>query len=134
LNANNSSNVSIDLRVTTVTSGTVTKLIGIPQPTSGTSREIISGVTLKVNAYSRKRGWGYPEVIDLTLTWASTVSSGVIVAWLTDKLKGRKARLEVNNQQVSPRDEAAIAKAVRAALELQGKQANGQADETEESK
>jgi hypothetical protein len=113
---NDSTSTWIDLRVTTIEASLVTDLTGSVHPDPGQTREVAPGVVIRVLSHQHRRGWGYPEVLNFALTWASTVSSGILVAWLADRLKGHKARLDIENRKVTSLDEKTIRDAIDKAV------------------
>jgi hypothetical protein len=92
-------------------------LMGNPQRVgSGTSAAVAPGATLTLNGMLMRKALGFPETLELALSFGTGVASGVVANWLYAKLKGRNVRLRIEEMEVDI-DEGEIKRIVSRSIE-----------------
>jgi hypothetical protein len=103
---------SITVTITSTDQEIGRSLFGVDSVERGSTHEVTPDLMVRVNEHRSVRGFGEPEVLQLVLTFASTTSSGLIVAWFTDRLRNRKALIDVEGKRATAADETGLRQAV----------------------
>ncbi len=71
-----------------------------------TKTEIEEGVELVYEGSIIRKSFGIPEIVQLSLMMGGNIASGVIAAWLYDRLKDREVALEIGGEEVEVDEES----------------------------
>jgi hypothetical protein len=66
----------------------------------GTSTEIPGYATLTVESLTMRKAFGFPETVELALSFGTGVASGLVANWLFAKLRGRTVSLRIERTEV----------------------------------
>jgi hypothetical protein len=72
---------------------------------TGDTNEISEGAELTYNGTKIQKGLDIPSVVQMTLDVGSNVATGVVAAWLYDKLKDRDVNLTLGGEKVEVQKE-----------------------------
>ena len=91
-----------DIEIETFERNLKNDLVGSENPQEGTRLSLADGVFVTYRGARIERGFlESKEIIELTVSFGSGVSSGLVANWLFAKLQGRRARLKIHRRETA---------------------------------
>lgn len=66
----------------------------------GGKRELSTDAILELKGVSKTKAFGFPETIELVLSFGIGATSSLLASWLYEKIKGRATNLRIDRTEV----------------------------------
>jgi|SRR3989344_7050667 len=95
------SNNKMELEIYTHDKDLLPNILGKSSPSRSDSVVIDGNAKLTYRGITIRLSDGLPEIINLTLTFWSSVAAGVVANWLYEKFKGRTVKIVINKREIN---------------------------------
>ena len=84
----------------------------------GLEKEIADGATIRFESARIKEATGFPDTIQITLSFVSGFAASYLANWLYAKLNGRATKIRIDRQEIEI-DRGKIKKVLREKIEIE---------------